>query len=143
MKGSTSDAGRTERRDFLLSLAALGLVFAAVLGGLAYDENWRKLLRVLAGAAVYVGLLLSAWRWRRGGEGRPPFWAFALAAGAAELASGWLRPGTHTLLTLWVAPAAALLLGGAHWLALSTWRALRARLVPAAEPRDEGISDAL
>lgn len=117
---------RTARRDFLLSIAGLALVFAVVLGGLAHDENWRKLARVFVGATTYLSLplLLS-----RGRAGRPPLWAFMLAGGAAELASGWLRPHAQPTLTLWVAPAAALLLGGVHWLALNAWRGLRRRVV--------------
>ncbi|HEX8852764.1 MAG TPA: hypothetical protein VF754_04715 [Pyrinomonadaceae bacterium] len=115
-------------RDLFLSLGLLALVFAAVLAGLAYEENWRKLVRVLIAAAVYLSIL-SAYGWlaslRRRASGGLAFGAFALAGAAAELASGWLRTGAADRLTLWLAPLAACLVGGAHWLALQNWRPLR------------------
>jgi len=35
-------------------------------------------------------------------------------------------------MTFWLAPAAAVLVGGLHWLVLRYWRRLRARLTPRA-----------
>jgi hypothetical protein len=116
------------RRDLLISLVLLGCVFLFVLGGLAWDENWRKFLRVLIGAALYVSILLALLRARsksiKARDGLP-LWAFAVAAAAAELASGWLRTNVSEGITFWLAPLAALLIGGVHWLALRSWRPLR------------------
>ena len=117
------------RRDLVLSALLLALLFAAVLCGLAYDENWRKLLRVGLAASVYLSALLLLTRRRRGGAAAPlPFWPFALAAAAAELSSGWLRTRVAEGVTFWLAPAAAVLVGGLHWLALRHRRRLRERL---------------
>ena len=89
------------RRDLVLSALLLALLFAAVLCGLAYDENWRKLLRVGLAASVYLSaLLLLTRRWR----GPLPFWPFAVAAAAAELSSGWLRTRVADGMTFWLAP---------------------------------------
>jgi hypothetical protein len=129
------DAGelgfRHARRDLNLSALLLALLFAAVLCGLAHDENWRKLLRIGLAASVYLSaLLLLTRRWRRGASAPLPFWPFAVAAAAAELSSGWLRTRVADGMTLWLAPAAALLVGGIHWLALRRWRRLRERFTP-------------
>ena len=121
------------RRDFMLSALLLALLFAGVLCGLAYEENWRKLVRVGLAASVYLSaLLLLTRRWRRGVSAPLPFWPFAVAAAAAELASGWLRTRVADGVTFWLAPAAAVLVGGLHWLALRHWRRLRERLTPRA-----------
>ena len=130
MKDSTLNVKALAVRDLRLSLCALALVFVAVLLGLAHDENWRKFLRVLMASSVYLSMLLACVRFSRRGsaDGGLAFWPFALAAASAELASGWLRTGTAEGLTLWVAPLAACLVGGVHWLALSVWRPLRQRV---------------
>jgi hypothetical protein len=121
--------GRHARRDLRLSALLLALLFAAVLCGLAAEENWRKLLRVGLASSLYLSaLLLLTRRWREGAAVPLPFWPFALAAAAAELSSGWLRTRVAGGMTFWLAPAAAVLVGGLHWLALRHWRRLRERL---------------
>lgn len=119
-------------RDLLASVWLLGVAFAAVLAGLALDANWRKLLRVLIAAPTYVCVLLTLFRVRgvaaASGGGLPP-WPFCAAAAAAELASGWLRAGVAAHITFWVAPLAAVLIGGLHWLGLRYWRPLRERIM--------------
>ena len=121
--------GRYARRDLRLSALLLALFFAAVLCGLSVEENWRKLLRVGLASSVYLSaLLLLTRRWREGKAAPLPFWPFALAAAAAELSSGWLRTRVADGMTFWLAPAAAVLVGGLHWLALRHWRRLRERL---------------
>ena len=121
--------GRHARRDLTLSALLLALLFALVLCGLAYEENWRKLLRVGLASSVYLSaLLLLTRRWRKGTAATLPFWPFAVAAAAAELSSGWLRTRVADGITFWLAPAAAVLVGGLHWLALRHWRHLRERL---------------
>ncbi|HEX7318386.1 MAG TPA: hypothetical protein VF297_31055 [Pyrinomonadaceae bacterium] len=117
------------RRDLLASALLLALLFAAVLCGLAYEENWRKFVRVGVAASVYLSaLLMLTRRWRRGTAATFPFWPFAVAAAAAELTSGWLRTRVADGITFWLAPVAAVLVGGLHWLALRYWRTLRERL---------------
>ena len=135
MKETDGLNGATARRDLLLSAGLLALAFLAVLGGLAYEENWRKLLRVGLASTVYLAvLLLLTWRWRRGSADAPlPFRPFAVAGAAAELSSGWLRTRVADGVTFWLAPAAAVLVGGLHWLALRYWRRLRMRLTPRAD----------
>ena len=129
MDGLDEPAGGLARRDLLLSVGLLALAFLAVLCGLAYEENWRKLLRIGLASSVYLAsLLLLTRRWRRAQGATLPFWPFAAAGVAAELSSGWLRTGVAPSMTLWLAPAAALLVGGTHWLALRHWRRLRRRL---------------
>ena len=121
------------RRDLVLSALLLALLFAAVLCGLAYEENWRKFVRVGLAASVYLSaLLLLTRRWRERGRAPLPLWPFAVAAAAAELSSGWLRTRVADGVTFWLAPAAAILVGGLHWLALRRWRRLRERLTPRA-----------
>lgn len=127
-EGAISDS------DMVASLCLLALLVAFALAGLAWDENWRKLLRVLTGFSAYVIVLLSALvacrlKWKRGAS--LPFWAFALAGALAEVSSGWLRPTARTPFDLLTALAAAFLIGGAHWLALRAWRPLRERIVRA------------
>ncbi len=120
----------------MLSALLLALLFTAVLCGLAYEENWRKLVRVGLAASVYLSaLLLLTRRWRSGASTALPLWPFAVAAAAAELSSGWLRTRVADGMTFWLAPAAAVLVGGLHWLALRRWRHLRERLTPRAATR--------
>lgn len=115
------------------SALLLAFLFAAVLGGLAYEENWRKFLRIGLASSVYLSALLLLMRRRRERAEAPlPFWPFAVAATAAELSSGWLRTRVADGMTFWLAPAAAALVGGLHWLALRYWRCLRERLTPRA-----------
>jgi hypothetical protein len=129
LHGADEQDFRQARRDLLASALLLALVFAAVLCGLAYEENWRKLLRIGLASSVYLSaLLLLTYRWRKGPAPMLPFWPFALAAAAAELSSGWLRTRVADGMTFWLAPAAAVFVGGLHWLALRHWRRLRARL---------------
>lgn len=121
--------GADARRELRRSLFLLGLIAAAALAGLAWEENWRKFARVGVGFAVYVGVMLLLSRAGAGAaRGRVPFWAFACAGACAELASGWLRPGVPERLSLFIAPVAGLLVGGAHWLALCARRPLRERI---------------
>ena len=120
------------RRDLAVSLVVLGFIIVLVLSGLAMDGNWRKFLRVLLAFLAYVTLLLALLRggYRAAGAGAHlPFWPFAVAAAVAELVSGWLRPGMSAGITFSVAPAAALLIGGVHWLALRAWRPLHERIL--------------
>ena len=121
-----ADSTHNSRRDFRLSLGLFALIVASALCGLALDANWWKFLRVLLAFSTYSTLLLLLLR--RATPGPLPLWPFALAAGAAELASGWLRPNATALLSLSVAPAAALLIGGVHWLTLRAWRPLHGRI---------------
>jgi sugar phosphate permease len=126
------DEGATMRRDLRVSLCLLALLFALVLFGLAWDANWQKLLRVLIGFSAYIIVLLSGLgiydlvTKRRAGL---PFAAFALAGAAAEIGSGWLRPAARTAVDLSTALAAAILIGGVHWLALRYFRPLRERII--------------
>lgn len=134
-QNETSDALHmtpAARGDFVKSMIALACLFTCVLVGLAYEENWRKLARIFIAFFTYAAILLSLLTWR-GGAGKPtgarlPFWPFAVAAASAELTSGWLRPAPAIGLGLWLAPAAAFLIGGVHWLTLYWWRPLRERI---------------
>jgi hypothetical protein len=133
--GSKSrDKGATGRRDLMASLCVLTLLIVFALSGLALEENWSKLWRVLIGFSAYVfALLLAIGVYDLKGKRRAglPFLAFALAGAAAETSSGWLRPAAGTTFDLWTALAAALLIGGTHWLALRAWRPLRRRILQA------------
>jgi hypothetical protein len=127
-----SDDKASSGRDLRLSLCVLGLLVAFALSGLAWDENWRKLLRVLIGFAAYVIALLSAlsvYSLLVKKRAPFPFWAFALAGAVAELSSGWLRPTARGIVDMPTAIAAAFLIGGLHWLALRTWRPLHDRII--------------
>jgi hypothetical protein len=132
VKNPDDPTNQLARRDLIVSVGLLALVFVAVLCGLAHDENWRKFLRISIASFTYLAVLLSlTWNWRkRAGATRVPlpFWPFAVAAAVAELSSGWLRTRVAPDITFWLAPLAAALVGGIHWLALSYWRGLRERL---------------
>jgi high-affinity Fe2+/Pb2+ permease len=131
-EGAISDS------DMIASLCLLALLVAFALAGLAWDENWRKLLRVLTGFSAYIIVMLSALgayrlKWKQCGS--IPFWTFALAGAMAEVSSGWLRPTARTRVDLLTAIAAAFLIGGTHWLALRAWRPLRERILRAQRRR--------
>lgn len=131
---------QTARSDLLLSLCLFSLLVAFALSGLAWEENWRKLLRVLIGFTTYVTILLAAlgaYGLFRKSSARFPFWAFALAGAMAEVSSGWLRPAATRSVDLLTALAAAVLIGGVHWLALRAWRPLRARILARSGAREE------
>lgn len=129
--GTDAATRSTARRDFVLSLILMSLLGAFALSGLALDANWRKLARVSLGFSTYLCALLSLVRGLKlfeKGRAHIPFPVFAVAAAAAEMASGWLRPTARSTVDFAVALAAALLIGGAHWLALRTWRPLRKKV---------------
>ena len=116
------------RRDLFVSVALLGLIVAMALGRIALDGNWQKVLRISLAFLIYsTALMLLVRLAAKAAVERfgMPFCLFAVAAGAAELASGWLRPDWRVSDTLFMPLAAALLIGGFHWLALRTWRPLR------------------
>ena len=112
---------RAQRSDLLASLAVVGAVLVVALSGLAYDGNWPKFARVLASAVAYACVVLVALR-----GGRRAYWQFALAGTAAGMVSGLLRPELHPRLIVAGALLGAVLLGGLHWLALLSWRRVRA-----------------
>ena len=125
-------AGSIKTSDLWVSLCVLGLLIAFALSGLAWDENWRKFVRVAIGFSAYILVLLSALQAYRLITKRRtslPFPAFALAACAAELSSGWMRPNARTTFDFLTALAASFLIGGIHWLALRWWRPLRKLIV--------------
>ncbi|HEX8474412.1 MAG TPA: hypothetical protein VF666_10295 [Pyrinomonadaceae bacterium] len=125
------------RRDLFTSLGVLAFIVVFALSGLAADANYRKFSRVLIAFLTYNTMLLTLYallktRTRSASastKGHLPFWAFAAAACAAELASGWWRTNASASVVFTVAPVAALLVGGVHWFALRSWRQLRARIV--------------
>lgn len=128
----SADGSTATGRDLITSLCVLTLLIAFVLSGLAWEENWRKLLRVLIGFSAYVIVLVSAlgvYRSLMKRRARLPLAAFALAGAVAEISSGWLRPTARMPFDLLTALAAALLIGGTHWLALRAWRPLRERIM--------------
>jgi hypothetical protein len=124
-----------QRSDLLASLALLACVVLIALAGLALDGNWPKVARVSAAAATYVVVLLvlAGRRAQAGGMHRLPYYPFALAGALAGIVSGLMQRVPSTRLVLGVALAAALLLGGLHWMALRSWRGVRARVTGAAE----------
>jgi hypothetical protein len=133
LEEESGDNGAATVRDFKMSLLVLALLIGFALSGLAWDENWRKLVRVLIGFSAYVVVLLAAVGaysyMRKQRRVSLPFRAFALSGAAAEISSGWLRPNAQASVDLWTALAAALLIGGVHWLALRAARSLHERLV--------------
>lgn len=131
LESESAHDGADFRPDLWTSLCVLAVLFASVLSGLAWEENWPKLLRVLIGFSAYVLVLVCALSlhgllMKR--RVRLPFAPFALAGAAAEIGSGWLRPTASANVDLLTAVAAALLIGGTHWLALRMWRPLRERI---------------
>ena len=124
------DARAATVNDVRVSLALLAAVLLLALAGLALGGNWPKVWRVAAAALAYGAVLLAA---ARGGPARYP--AFALAGAAAGLVSGIARAAVDPRVVAAQLLAGALLLGGVHWLALRTWRRLRAALTPGALER--------
>jgi hypothetical protein len=131
-ENSTSElSGKVLRRVFVSSIWLLGLIIVLALGRIALDGNWQKVLRVSLAFFTYSGVLLflfqSAAR-TSPSLTRLPFWIFAVAGALAELVTGWLRPDWRASDLLAMPPAAALLIGGLHWLVLRAWRPLRTRI---------------
>jgi hypothetical protein len=124
------------RRDLTLSMGLLALIIILALCRIAWSGNWLKVLRVSLGFLTY-GLmlpgLLRSFAPQALARGRLPFWIFALAAAAAELCSGWLRPDWRMSDLLTLPVVAAFLIGGFHWWVLRTWREFRARIVAGVE----------
>jgi len=124
--------GTIARRDFIVSLSVLALIIALAVSQLALAGNWQKVLRVFLAFLTYSGVLLGFARYFSNfvvPNCRLPFWIFAVAGGAAEIASGWLRPDWSLSDTLMLPLTAAVLIGGSHWLALIAWRPLRERIL--------------
>ena len=115
------------RRDLVISLSVLALVIAFAIAGLAIDGNWPKILRVGAGFLTYCCVLLGILRVDR--ESRPRFTWFAVAGALAGMVSGLVRPEIHITTVLVQAIAGAVLIAGAHWLALLHWRRIRERIL--------------
>ena len=124
---SLKHSGPSDQQDVLVSLVLLALIIILALGRISLDENWRKVLRVSLAFLAYNAVLLALVGRVARASVRLPFWIFAAAAGLAELVSGWLRVNWRPS-DLALAPLAALLLGGVHWLSLRAWRLLRARI---------------
>ncbi|HEV2913630.1 MAG TPA: hypothetical protein VGX92_10145 [Pyrinomonadaceae bacterium] len=118
---------RNDRRDIAISLVVLALIIILALSRIALDENWRKVLRVSMAFLTYNAVLLALVRHVVRTGPCAPFWIFAAAAASAELASGWLRVSWRAS-DLALAPLAALLIGGVHWLALRAWRSVLERI---------------
>jgi hypothetical protein len=124
--------GNDARRDLIVSMGVLGFIIALAVSRLALEGNWQKVLRVSLAFLTYSAVLLSLAGYVHKfsvANIRLPFWVFAVAAGAAEVASGWLRPDWRLSDTVTLPLAAAVLIGGSHWLALTAWRPLRERIV--------------
>ncbi|MFN2510108.1 MAG: hypothetical protein ABR568_01545 [Pyrinomonadaceae bacterium] len=119
------------RRDLIVSISVLGFIIALAVTQLAWEGNWPKVLRVSLAFLTYGALLLSFTRVSKTAVERIrlPFWIFAVAGGAAEMASGWLRPDWRLSDTIVLPLAAAALIGGSHWLVLVAWRPLRERIL--------------
>lgn len=123
------DDEKNARRELCASLFIITLLVAFALSGLAHDENWRKLVRVSLGFSAYLTTLLAAlYVYSLRGKAGLPFQVFALAGALAEASSGWLRPSARAVVDVPTVIAAALLVGGAHWLALRAWRPLNERI---------------
>lgn len=114
------------QRRVKLSIGLILLAGIITVGGLAFEENWPKALRVSIAIGVYSAVLLILTR--RYAVGYLALWPFLLAAAAAEMASSWLRPDASARIE---APtvAAASLLGLVHWAGLYASEFLRSRIV--------------
>ena len=108
------------RNNLILSLAAIAFIIALAVIQLALQGNWPKVLRVSVAFLAYSTLLLYLARWTA--RASLPFYMFAIAAGAAELCSGWLRLDWRVSDAVAMPLVAALLLGGFHWFVLRVWR---------------------
>ena len=115
-------------RDLLVSIAGLGVVVLAALIGLATDANWPKVLRVALAFATYAASCLLLFR--VAGK-RLRYWIFASSAALSALVSvsmnrsyGLIPTATFARTVAISAAAAALLLGGVHYLGLRFWRRL-------------------
>jgi hypothetical protein len=129
---TVESAGDVARRDMLVSVGLLAVIIILALSRIALDGNWQKVLRVSMAFLIYTAVLLVLARGRArfsAANSRLPFWIFAVAAAAAELSSGWLRPDWRASDVLAMPVAAALLVGGFHWVVLRAWRPLRERIV--------------
>jgi hypothetical protein len=120
----------------MLSMGLLALIIIMALFRIAWTGNWLKVLRVSLGFLTYGLTLLAMLRSFAQPaleRGRLSFWIFALAAAAAELCSGWLRPDWRMSDLLTLPVVAAFLIGGFHWSVLRMWRGLRERIVSGVE----------
>ena len=118
------------RRDLFVSLCVLAIILILALGRTAQQSNYLKCVRILVAFCTYGAVLLTLLRCFDPQSVRVTsfsFWPFAVAAATAELASGWLRPNWRASDIL-LAPLAAFLVGGIHWLSLRAWRQLRERI---------------
>lgn len=107
------------RYNLILSLTAIGLIIALAVIQLGLQGNWPKVLRVSVAFLAYCTFLLYLARWTS--RASLPFYMFAIAAGVAELCSGWLRPDWRVSDTVIMPLVAALLFGGFHWFVLRVW----------------------
>lgn len=124
--------GSAPRGDLIVSIGVIGLIVTLAVSQLALAGNWPKVFRVSLAFLTYSAVLLIFARYvTKFAEEkiRLPFWIFAVAGAAAEIASGWLRPDWILSDTLTLPLAAAVLIGGSHWLALIAWRPLRERIL--------------
>ena len=127
---STESAADVAREDLTVSLVIIGLIIAFALVQLGFQGNWPKVLRVSLAFLTYSTVLLCLIRWTlKAEQSSLPYHIFAVAAGAAELCSGWLRPDWRISDVLTIPLIAAVLIGGLHWLALRVWRPLHLRLL--------------
>ena len=110
------------------SLMILGFVVLLALAGLAFAQNWIKLLRVAVAATVYLGVLVLVARRHAPPPDEPRWRSFATAGALAGLASGVLRPDAVLRVVLADVAGAGLLLATAHWLAVRYAPRLRAWL---------------
>jgi hypothetical protein len=113
-------------RDVIASLAGLGMVVVLTLIGLAFDGNWVKFVRVGVSFGVYTTSCLLLFR-AAGKQLR--YWPFALSAALAAALSVSVNvsfdiiPPEAYARTLMVAiVAAAIFLGGVHYLGVRFWR---------------------
>jgi hypothetical protein len=114
--------------DLLASIALLALAIAFVVVNLAADGNWAKLRRVSGAFLTYATVLVLLAR--GAGPAKPRYVAFGAAGACAGLVNSLLRHDANPAVAAVSVAGAALLIGGVHWLAVTRWRAVRARLTP-------------
>ena len=122
----TDPLSRTQR-DLILSLVTLAIVVVIAIVGLATDRNWPKILRVGASFGAYCAVLLAFLQHGRATmreQASIPLHWFTIAAAAAGIISGLVRPQFDPGVLVVGTVASALLLGGVHCLALRAWRML-------------------